>query len=46
MISLFFRALCTRGADNPRPIRDAPPVRGENRTEVAVDVAPPAIWRV
>ena len=30
-----------RGADRPRPTREIPAVRGENKTDGAVDVAPP-----
>jgi hypothetical protein len=46
MISLFFRALCMRGAEKPSPMSDTPPVKADSSTDVAVKVDPAAIWRV
>ena len=35
-----------RGVERPSPTSDAPAVKGAKRTEPAVDVALPAMWRV
>ncbi len=46
MMALFLRALWMRGVARPSPTSDAPAVKGAKRTEPAVEVAPPAMWRV
>ncbi len=46
MITRFFRALWIRGVASPRPSREAPRVKGAKPTDMAVDVAPPDMWRV
>jgi len=37
---------CMQGAESPIPTREIPTVNGEERTDAAVEVAPPAICRV